>query len=250
MRGLVDAHCHLALAGGIPGLQRSGLAFDAGLGSHMAATVVAVTNLPSQWRVLRKASDPRVTWALGLHPGERHGETAVAEFLDLVGACRAVGEIGLDGTPGCATPLGRQRDELSTLLGDDGVRRRYVSLHSRRAAGPILEHLEEARLPAPCLHWFTGTPKQAARAADLGAWFSVNASMARSPKTLEAIPPTRVLLETDAPFGGRGGRRAPGDLSGALDLLADTWVAPRDRVVDTILENQRALATRIAESPF
>lgn len=242
---LVDAHCHLSMAGGLHSLP-SPDERDAGY----AGRFVAVTNHPRQWQALRNITEPRVTWAIGLHPCEAHGPQAVEDFLDLAKHSRAVGEVGLDGTPGCETALPTQRDELARILMDPFVRRLYVSLHSRKAVGPLLEHLADARLVAGTLHWFTGTPRQAEKAAALGAWFSVNASMARAPETLRVIPRDRTIVETDAPFGGRGRPRPAGDLRSALEMLAKSWNAPRLEVVETLLANQQALARLASADPF
>jgi hypothetical protein len=50
------------------------------------------------------------------------------------------------------------------------------------------------------------TPRQAPRPLPTwaaGAYFSINASQARSWESLRLVPPERLLLETDHPFGDR-----------------------------------------------
>lgn len=79
--------------------------------------------------------------------------------------------------------------------------------------------------------------KQTARAAATGAWFSVNASMARS-TALPEIPHDRLLLETDAPYSRA---KEPGQLSGALAMISSTWKLPVDECAAIVQRNQTAL---------
>src|SRR3546814_10842246 len=60
---------------------------------------------------------------------------------------------------------------------------RVISLHSRRAAGEVLDAIESIRdAGTPILHWFSGTGRQLDRAIDLGCWFSVGPAMLRTEK--------------------------------------------------------------------
>ena len=216
---LIDWHCHLDRAGGVQALHRP----EPGVAHGEGRLGIAVPNRPAHWQRLRQRQDARLLGGLGLHPGERDSPRDLAQFLDLLDKSDAVGEIGLDGTAGKAA-LVSQRTALQRILSHPALRSRVVSIHSRRAVPAILEHLEEHQLPGAVLHWFTGTPAQTARAASTGAWFSVNASMARS-AALPEIPHDRLLLETDAPYSRA---QTPGQLSGVLAVISSTWGLPVD----------------------
>lgn len=229
-----DVHCHLDQAGGTPALPTDG------------TVVVAVTNHPRHWPRPGGAAPGQVR-ALGLHPHELHSARAVAELLAQLALAPAIGEIGLDGTPGPNT-LARQQATLEQILSHPAARDRMLSLHSRRAVAPLLGQLRNADVPGAVLHWFTGTPRQAAAAADRGAWFSVNQSMGRKAELLTALPRDRILVETDAPHAGRHSR--PGDLGGALAALAAAWATTAAAAADQVISNQHALRALLAHDPF
>jgi TatD DNase family protein len=231
-----DMHCHLDQAGGLPALEPNG-----------AVRVIAVTNLPQHWMALRRLHHPNVTWALGLHPQQRHTRRDLVAFLKAADEATVLGEVGLDGTDG-PVPLVQQRQDLEQILNHPAASDRMVSLHSRRAATPMLEHLLAVGLPGAVLHWFTGTSRQAARAADLGAWFSITATMTRKTELVQALPRDRVLLESDAPHGGRGSR--PGRLDAALVGLASVWKVTPLQAEDLIVANQEGFVRRLRHNPF
>ena len=232
---LIDTHAHVDAAGGLPSLADP-------LPGQPVTHVIAVTNLPRHYARLHTNRNERVRWALGLHPAQPHPPTAIEDFLDLLPDCTAIGEVGLDATtptsPHSVT-FPRQREELARILSHPITTHRLVSLHSRRSATAIIEHLREAAIPGAVLHWFTGTPAQARKAADTGAYFSVNQRMRRKRDLLNAIPRHRVLLETDAPHTGRTVR--PGDIWPALTMLADEWGISATAAIDQIETNQEEL---------
>ena len=50
---------------------------------------------------------------------------------------------------------------------------------------------------APVLHWWTGTAEETREAVDLGCYFSIHSAVARHSKFRTAVPPERVLVESD-----------------------------------------------------
>ncbi len=105
---------------------------------------------------------------------------------------------------------------------------RILSVHSRRAARPVLDTL--AAHPGaglPILHWFSGTPRELAQAVELGCWFSIGPAMLAGEKgrALAArMPRDRILTETDGPFAQLDGRAAlPWDAEQAVVALAELW---------------------------
>ena len=73
---------------------------------------------------------------------------------------------------------------------------RRLSVHSHRATGLVARELREFRPHVAILHWWLGSPEETEAAVAAGAYFSVNASQARSWKSLRLVPADRLLLET------------------------------------------------------
>jgi len=120
---------------------------------------------------------------------------------------------------------------LCARLGD-----KVISLHSVRTAKQVLDIVERTgvhRTCTPILHWFTGSKSEIRRAIDLGCYFSVNEQMLktlRGRSLLETVPLARLLTETDAPFqSGADGPKAPGDIEGAVSMIAESLRSGCDR---------------------
>ena len=203
---MIDFHCHLDLYPNPVGVTKA--ATEAGV------YVLSVTTTPKAWRktsALAKAS-VRIRTALGFHPQvahERHGELAIFEAL--LPETDYVGEVGLDGAPEFRQHAEVQRRVFRTVLKASATAGgRIMTIHSRRAATEVLDELRsnpDAGLPI--LHWFSGSKSELARAIDQGCWFSVGPAMLRSTKgqaLAAAIPQSRMLTETDGPFGEIDGR--------------------------------------------
>ena len=123
-----------------------------------------------------------------------------------------------------------------------------ISLHSRRAAGAVLDALEkEPNAGVPILHWFSGSKRDLERAIRLGCWFSVGPAMLRSEAgrgLAAAMPRDRVLTETDAPFAQIDGRPLmPWDVVLTYPVLAEIWQCSEGDVSRQILSNLRRLTT-------
>jgi TatD DNase family protein len=150
---------------------------------------------------------------------------------------RYVGEIGLDAGPRFYSSFSAQEKAFARILAacaEQGGK--ILSVHSVRAVGKVLRHLEAELLPErgrAVLHWFTGTDAEARRAAELGCYFSVNAEMLRSRKLrslIAKLPRERLLTETDGPFV----------------TIEERVARPRD-VATTVIELAGALATTPAD---
>jgi TatD DNase family protein len=192
---------------------------------------VAVTTTPKAWSQNRKwtAGSGYVRAAVGLHPelmGERHGE------LDLLAQCmsetRLIGEVGLDGNPEHKEYFCRQREVFGRVLRTaQALGGRVLTVHSRRAADDVIELIRKYTTPdrvIPILHWFSGAPSAAARAAECGCYFSINTAMLDSERgqtLVRKLPAERLLTETDSPFTRIGNRKSvPWDVKLAADRLA------------------------------
>lgn len=243
---LVDFHCHLDL------FPNHGALIEACEARRIKA--LTVTNAPAAWRgnqdLARGCQHVRV--ALGLHPqlaAERRGELGI--FERYLSETRYVGEVGLDGSPGFAPSLRDQQDVFRRILdlcAEDG--RKILTVHSRDAAGMVLDEIE-TRLPpgrgAIVLHWFNGTLEEARRALSLGTYFSVNARMLdseRGRKLVSMLPAERILTESDGPFIQRNGRpTSPLDTGVVIRRLGGCWGLPDVEVLGVVRRTLRTLVS-------
>jgi TatD DNase family protein len=134
-------------------------------------------------------------------------------------ALAKVGEIGLDrwildrakpDDPRLAglrrAPLDEQTEVFTAQLALAAKHDRAASIHCIDAWGALLETLRTAPLPARgfLLHAYAGPEEMIKPFADLGAYFSFNGSYLderreRQRAAFRAVPPDRLLIETDAP---------------------------------------------------
>lgn len=238
MTAYVDTHCHLDLLGDPSG------ALDAAPGT----IVVAVTELPSRFRLLktRFRQDPRVRVALGLHPLRAASSGAMEEGLLIrqLGECDYVGEVGLDFSPRGRDTMSAQLRVFERLLAEPALSQKVLSVHSRGADKEVIERLRQIRLPA-ILHWYTGPVARIDEALAAGLYFSINPSMltsSRGQATIAALPPERVLTETDAPFVKVGSRQAaPADIKNVVQALAHQWNGTVEDAQSQVHENMALL---------
>jgi TatD DNase family protein len=246
---MIDFHCHLDL---YPHPQQV-VAECIRRGTY----VLSVTTVPSAFEgtLALAPAEGRIRTALGLHPElavDRQRELPL--FERLIRRTRYVGEIGLDGSPNHRSTLDQQRHVLESILGicarEGG---RIITLHSRGAAGALLDVLERyPRAGKFVLHWFSGAPKQIARAAELGCWFSVGPAMlgsARGKESAALMPMERILPETDGPFGlDQGQPLMPWEAERALPILANVWRESSQSARQRVLDNFRTLLSAVDES--
>lgn len=239
---MIDFHCHLDLYPApyevVEEVQRRGIG------------VLSVTTTPSAWIGTSRLADGRsmVRTAIGLHPQiakERRQELRI--FDRYVADTRFVGEVGLDGSPELRGSWADQTvvfDHILSTCAEAG--NKILSIHSRRAATPVLDALEKhAGSYTPILHWFSGTQSELKRAVALGCWFSVGPAMLAGKKgrsLLSSIPRDRVLLETDGPFiRFRGSLIRPWNVADGCHLLAEVWAEGFDFTEGQIRRNEEAL---------
>ena len=204
---MLDAHVHLDfMANGEE---------VASLGAHQGMSFYACTVTPSGYEAARErfGGFENVTVGLGLHPwwvgnaSEQSGiEETLEAFVSLMKDARLIGEVGLDfgkrhaGTRDLQIGAFERIARECARQGD-----KLLSIHSVHAAREVIDILQDTGAFESCtciFHWFTGPSDQLKRAIDAGAFFSVGARMLNTRKGREyvkAIPPDRVLCETDAP---------------------------------------------------
>lgn len=154
-----------------------------------------------------------VRLGLGLHPWwVKPGQQAAPQlgrFLELLPSTRFVGEVGLDLSPRRRENAAEQLRAFRAVLDRCAARPEVVlSVHCVGAADVLLDQLERwgsARQCAVVFHWFSGSSNELTRARNLDCWFSVGPRMLgtkRGRAYVQAVSPTRLLLETDLPEGG------------------------------------------------
>ena len=244
---MIDFHCHLDL---YPDPHR--------IARECAARnlyVLSVTTTPSAWSgtVALAASSSRIRTGLGLHPQlahQRKGELAL--FESLLDQTRYVGEIGLDGAPEFKPFWADQMLVFVAILkACEKVGGRVLSLHSRRAATPVLDVLAAHPGAGPAvLHWFSGSQRELTRAVEAGCWFSVGPAMLASAKgraLVANMPRDRILTETDGPFAQVAGIAAmPWDCGLAVAGLADAWTETSADVEAKLRSNLQSLVGTVA----
>lgn len=217
--------------------------------------VLSVTTTPSAWSgTAALAKDAaRIRTAIGLHPQivqERREELAL--FEELLPRSRYVGEIGLDG----GVELKNTWDVQHRVFGEilrmcRAVGGRIMTIHSRRAATPVLDCLSSASdAGIAVLHWFSGSRRELQRAIDQGCWFSVGPAMLVSEKgraMAATMPSDRILTESDGPFARIDGRPLfPWDTAMAENALAEIWDVSLVETRQRLLENLKRLTTHPA----
>jgi len=242
---LIDFHCHLDL---YPDPQAV-----AARCAELRLYVLSVTTVPSAFEVTAALAPPgsRVRTALGLHPelaATRAHELPLFEAL--LPRTRYVGEVGIDGSRDHRATLDHQAGVLADILSMCArAGGRIVSLHSRGATAAVLDAMAvQPAAGAFVLHWYVGSRRQIARAAEMGCWFSVGPSMLASARGLAAataMPRDRVLPESDGPFGLLDTHPAyPWDACSVIPRLADLWREPERDVDIRLLANLKGLLTR------
>jgi TatD DNase family protein len=242
---VIDFHCHLDL---YPDPNKvADRVQQEGIG------IVSVTTTPSAWPGTRALENgrPCVRTALGLHPELATARRAELDLFESYLADTAfVGEVGLDGS----TAQSSRQDQLDVLehvlTACAQAGGKALSIHSRRAAGPVLEALR--RHPdsgVPILHWFSGSMADLDQAIDFGCWFSVGPAMLSSAKgraLVSKMPRGRMVLESDAPFARvKVDPIHPWDLKTTAVTLAGIWDIPAWAVRTQLDENEREFSSSL-----
>lgn len=225
--------------------------------------LLAVGVHPATWAdtvaSARALAEVRADVALGIHPevvpelDDATIDAALCALPDRLARARAVavGECGLDG------PTGDLERQERVLRGHLAVARDLhlpVVLHVFRVQERALA-LVRAFGPLPgggVVHSYSGSAELVRPWAKLGFYFgfagAITRSNARRPRlAAAAVPPDRLLLETDAPFqpaGADARDRAygePADLPVVVTALADARGTSVDRVLEETDENARRL---------
>jgi len=234
---VIDSHCHLAdekFAGDLDavvdrakaaGLERALVILEGG----NAAEAAQARRVEALW--------PDARFSVGVHPHQAHEFAAdprravdvVRDQLAATPRARAVGEIGLD----YHYDFSPRDVQQAVFRGQVRLAReldRPVVIHTREADADTLAILREEGPVRGVFHCFTGDAALAAAGLELGLFVSF-AGIITFPKaaglreTARAIPPDRVLVETDSPFLApvphRGQRNEPAHVARVVAALAE-----------------------------
>jgi TatD DNase family protein len=197
----VDSHTHLL---------RLGLSPEKAVKGAAEAGVLAVVNIGTDLEDSREgaklATLPNVYTAAGIHPHNAGMYTAAdLEILAEISKSPevvALGEVGLD------YYRGDWSKEIQRALFYDAISlanatRLPLVIHSREAFGDTMTCLGHARVPI-VLHCFEGGEREVREAAErdyyIGLAGNVTYKKSRTAEVLEMLDPTRILIETDAPY--------------------------------------------------
>ena len=202
---LRDAHCHYQFAE-VPYAAVEQARAD-GVGQAMING-----SAPSDWDDVAALGrrDPRNRMSFGLHPWDV--PTAPVDWQEMLRAIlvahptSGVGEMGLDRRVNDFDPGAQEkafRAQLTLAVELD----RALTIHCVKAIGPLMDILRAAELPRRgfLLHSWNGPVELVPELAKLGAYFSFSAHHLIPRKAdlrgqfAAAIPPARILVETDAP---------------------------------------------------
>jgi TatD DNase family protein len=237
----VDSHCHVSRYADPPGVLKRAAA--------AGVVTVAVTEVPSEFQRLRLrlGKRPLVRVALGVHP-LRAGALSPMElalFTELLDQTDYVGEVGLDGSSDGKSSLRAQTKVFEHLLQQPRAKEKVFTVHSRGAEAETIACLAQAGV-AGILHWYSGGVKHVDVALDAGLWFSVNPAMVRSKngqRIIAAIPPDRVVTETDGPYSKSAGHPSePTDIPAVVARLARIWNESPDEARARVSANMAAIA--------
>lgn len=257
---MIDSHCHLDFA-----------AFDDDRGEVLArAAAVGVREVvvpgvaPDQWPALPalRARHPGLHVAVGVHPmvvpdlDDAALDDALAGLEDAArrAGAVAIGECGLDGV--VAKRDGGAMDRQRRVLDAHAHVARSLGLplmlHVFRAQGEALERVR-AHAPYPAggvVHSYSGSAEDVAAWVELGFCLSfagaVTRPNARRPRAAAAaVPPDRLLVETDAPdqtpHGAPTRRNEPGYLPGIVAAVAGARGEDAAAVARRTADNARRL---------
>lgn len=241
-----DSHCHLHLcddpAGVVARAAAGGVTSMVAVGIDVVSSKAALT--------LARAHD--VVSSAGVHPNsalEWDDESAHA-VDELLGDERVVGvgETGLDFYRETA-PADRQRRAFADHIDLAKRHDKCLIIHTRDSVGAALEMLEESGPPDRLVfHCWSGGADELERALALGSYvsFAGNVTFKNAPglrAAAAAVPPERLLVETDSPFLApvphRGKPNEPALLPFTGRVVADVRGVPVEEIARLTSANAR-----------
>ncbi len=248
---LIDSHCHLNFN-----------AFDNDRDKVLArareagitAVINPATNLGDSQQIVKMSEQiPDLYATVGVHPNDAgdFDDSVPAQLRELAGHPKvvAIGEIGLD-YYWDKFPRKKQRHAFEQQLALAKDVNKPVIIHQRESAEDTMEILRRWGAgqdhPGLVLHSFSGNLAMAQEALELGFYIGISGPVtfknARGlPEIVAAIPPGRLLVETDAPFLSphpyRGKRNEPARVAVITARLAELQNLPVDQMSRQLTRN-------------
>ncbi|MEI7657350.1 MAG: TatD family hydrolase [Phycisphaerae bacterium] len=212
---MIDTHCHLTFPEFAEATDGVAKALALAAAHDVSGCITISTTARNALECLAVAhAHSRVWCSAGVHPGysdEGPHDWSVMRRVGEDPKCVAWGELGLDRHwPEPDIELQRRvLDEQLAAIESwtrEGLAKPVV-IHCREAFDDLLPRLANSSLPRDryVFHCFTGTPDEARRVLDFGAWISFTGVVTyRNAPDVHAaaklVPADRVMVETDAPF--------------------------------------------------
>jgi len=249
---LIDTHAHLNMEHFNEDLPE---VIEKSAASHVKYIIDIATDLESSRKVILNCENyDMVFGAAGIHPHDsgNHTEQDLAEIDKLLGHPKivALGETGLDYYYDYS-PRPIQKNFFTEQLILAAKRDIPVIIHIREAMRDGLEILGNLdTIPRGVFHCYSGTEEDLSEILNLGFYISFTGVVTfknfSKQSVVAAVPPDRLLLETDAPFmtpvPHRGKRNDPSYLHYILKAVAE---------IHTIDESELAqITTQNAENLF
>jgi TatD DNase family protein len=234
----MDFHCHLDLYPGAREVYREA--------AQRNEFTWLVTTSPKAFAATSRAlpAAESVLISPGLHPEIAHERAAEIDLLlEQMASVKAVGEVGLDGSPRFRQHYEVQRRIFRAVVARSAeLGGRTLSIHSRRAVQDVLAELEaHPGYGTAVLHWFSGTQVELRAAVAHGCWFSVGPAMFDSlngRRLAAAFPHDRVVPESDGPFATVGGKPVmPWSAPETAQRLSEVWNLPMGATADILARN-------------
>jgi TatD DNase family protein len=242
---MLDAHCHIDL---YHDPHQAALEAE----RHRIYTL-AVTRLPSHFLEARShlSGFRYVRPALGFHPllvAENFSE--ISKLKSLIPLTTYIGEVGLDFCTARGVEKERQIEIFEYILSLIRNQDKILTIHSRRAEAQVLKLLLRYDCRKSIFHWYSGSLSTLREIVEHDFYISVNSQMLRTKtgrQIVKAVPPERILTETDGPFIKIDGRTIqPTDVKLAESALAEVWAMEHQQVSQLIIENFKRLLSKDA----
>jgi TatD DNase family protein len=197
----------------------------------LKSVVLVATRSISEYVETHQRKDPLAVWGVGVHPGVPEAVTkfSAADLRAQLRRSPLLSEVGLDRRS--SVPFKDQKRVLKAALTIHDESACIASVHSAGRTSELVKELEGHRCSTIVLHWWRGTVDETLAAVELGCFFSVNPRDDDPKSVLNVVPSSRVLTETDHPYGDQGQPNArPGGIE-AVEARLDQDDSYRARLV-------------------
>ncbi len=206
---MIDTHCHLTYR------DFAGRVDDVLFAARAAGVrgVITVGTTPGDCLAAQDLASryDNVWFTAGIHPlsAADPRDWSVVRMTARHPRCVAWGELGLDNhytDPPAAAQRTLLEEELDLIASWPGAAKPIV-VHSRDSLDDLLAVFQSAPFDGGryVFHCFTGTPQEARRILDFGAWISFTGvvtfkNAAHVAEAARMVPADRLMVETDAPY--------------------------------------------------